>query len=103
MGLSLKDIGKSIASSPFINPIGYIATQNKNQKELAALKDQVNNQGSNYQPQNLSTDAPAASTDPMSVKWPTWAVVSVGVGSAIVLAVGVGLIVKAIRKRRENK
>ncbi len=103
MPLNLKDIGKNIATNPFINPLGSLINKQKTQKELDALKAAQANQGNtNYQPGTTDNYAPEA-TPSTSVKWPTWAVVSVGVGGVVVLAVTVGLIIKAVKKAKANK
>ncbi len=39
----------------------------------------------------------------VSVKWPTWAVATVGIGSVVVLALTAVAIVRAVKRHRANK
>lgn len=95
--MTLKDIGKKIATNPFFNPIGAMANQNKTQKELDAIKAANAAQANAPLPNFTSNTAPpAASTTSNEV--PTWAIVTislVGVGAVVGLTY---LIVKAIQK-----
>lgn len=96
MGLNLKDIGKKLATNPFLNPLGAMANQNKTQKELDALKASQSNQ---YAP-DFSQYVPSATPQETatSTQLPTWAIITISLaGVGAVVGIGV-LIYKAVKK-----
>lgn len=102
MPINLKDIGKSLVTNPFLNPLGALANQQKTKKELEAIKNAQANQGSPDYSQYVPGGDPS-NTPPPSKPWPTWAVITISLAGVTTLAVIIGLTIRAIKNKSANK